>query len=141
MNNWLKSTLGLSAAAAFVLFAQYGKPFVVALDGAFRFLFKLAADAPLGASSFALALALAVGVQPLLYTAMKQLRCPESRDFLVMAAALVVAVAVMWIQLHTLQGLLLGLLAGFAAPHVFKGITALIRLARPKPTAGEPPAS
>lgn len=139
MNNWLKSTLGLSAAALFVLFAQYGKPFITALDGAVRFLFKLSAEAPLGASSFALAMALAVGIQPLLYTAFKQMRCPESQEFVVMALALLVAVAAMWIQLHTLQGLLLGLLAGFAAPHAYKGIVVLIRLAWPNP-AGTPPA-
>lgn len=138
MNNWLKSTIGISAAAAFVLFAQYGKPFFVALDGAFRFLFKLADQAPLGVSSFVLALALAVGVQPLLFTAFKQMRCPESQEFAVMALALVVAVAVMWVQLHTLQGLLLGLLAGFAAPHVYKGIVVLIRLAKPN-RPGTPP--
>lgn len=138
MNNWIKSTLGLSVVGVFVLFAQYGAPFITALDGAFRFLFKLAADAPLGVTSFALAMGLAVGVQPLLYAAFKQMRRHESQEFVVMALALVVAVAAMWIQLRTLQGLLLGLLAGFAAPHAYKGILVLIRISKPTPAGTSP---
>jgi len=130
MNAWLKSTLGISAAGLLVLLAANGKALVDVLLAAWLFLLKLAATAPLGVSSFALALALAVLVQPFVRRWIAPLvACTASRDFLVESAALAVGFAVMWGQLRSINGALLGILAGLLAPYVHKGAAALLALA------------
>ena len=137
MKTGMKSALGVSAAGLFVVIAANGANFVNAMKAAWLFLVMLAATAPLGVSSFALASALAIAAQPFARRWLPHLRCPMSREFIVESLALCIGVGVMWVQLHTLNGLLLGLLAGFSAPYLQKGIAAGISLAW-RALSGEP---
>lgn len=127
MNAWLKSTLGISAAGLLALVALHGKAFIASLEAAFLFLFKLAHDAPLGVGSFALALSLAVVAQAFVARFIV-VRCARSRDLIVAMLGLVIGTGVMWIQLHTLDGLLLGLLAGFMSPFAYLTLAAVASL-------------
>lgn len=126
MNKFFKSTLGISAAGLLVLLAANGAALVDAALGAWQFLLTLADTAPLGLSSFVLALALAVAAQPFVRKWIApRVGCVPSREFVIESAALAIAVVVMWIQTRDLSGLLLGILAGFAAPYVQKALAAL----------------
>jgi hypothetical protein len=125
MNNFFKSTLGISAAGLLVLLAANGAALVAAAGGAWTFLLTLAHTAPLGLSSFALALALGIAVQPFLRKWLPDLGCHASREFLIESAALTIGILVMWGQLRTLGGLLLGILAGLMAPYAQKGLAAV----------------
>lgn len=124
MNNWFKSLFGVSGAAFLVLMATNGKELVAAFEAAFLFLDKLAETAPLGLGSFALASALAVVIQAFVHRYAASLPCPRSQDFALALVALVVGTGVMYLQLRTLNGLLLGLLAGFSAPFLYQGVAA-----------------
>lgn len=126
-----KTTLWSSAGlAAFVaLMATNGKAFFDALLGVPVFLQKLSEVLPLGLFSFALALALSGFVW--LFAERWIPVEAKGRDFIAETAALLFAIAAAWLQSHTLQAVLLGSLAGFASPYVFKGVIALWAL-RPK---------
>lgn len=125
MNGIVKSTLGISIGGLLVLIATNGPALAEALNGLWLVLLKFSETAPLGLSSFLLSLALGVASQPFLRRWMPALRCPLSRDFLIDSSAIVIALAVMLAQMRSLQGWMLGLLAGFMAPHVFRGLAAL----------------
>jgi hypothetical protein len=129
MNGGVKSVFGVSLAGLFIVLAVNGAAFVQAAQAAWLFLLSLSTTAPLGVSSFFMASALAIVSQPFLRKWLPHLRCPMSREFIIESAALGIGVGVMWAQLHTLNGLLLGLLAGFSAPYIQKGIAACIALA------------
>jgi hypothetical protein len=140
VNKFFKSTLGVSLAGLIVLLATNGAALVNAALGAWQFLLTLADTAPLGLSSFVLALALAVAAQPFVRKWIApRVACLASREFVIESAALVIAIAVMWIQTRDLSGLLLGILAGFAAPYVQKALAALGALAY-RAYVGEPDA-
>lgn len=129
MNSLVKSMIGTGITGLIVIMALHGAAFVEAMNAAWLFLLKAADDAPLGLSSFFLAMALAIASQPFLRKWLPAMPCRQSREFLVESTALVIGVAVMWLQLHTLYGLLLGLLAGLVAPYIQKGFAAAIALA------------
>jgi hypothetical protein len=138
MNNWLKSTIGVSLAGFIIILAANGAAFFEALQAGWLFLLKLGASAPLGLSSFLLALAMAVAAQPFLRKWLPQhVRCIESREFLIESIALAIGIGVMYGQLRTLNGLLLGILAGLLAPYLQKGIAMLVALSL-RATVGDP---
>jgi hypothetical protein len=128
MNNFFKSMLGISLAGFLVLLASNGAALVDAAGGAWTFLLTLAHTAPLGLSSFVLALALGIAAQPFLRKWLPALQCHASREFIVESVALAIGIAVMWVQLRSLSGLLLGILAGLLAPYVQKGFAAVAGL-------------
>lgn len=130
MNRWIQSTLGLSFAALIALVAAHGVKFFEALQAAWLFLLKLAEGAPMGLTSFLLALALATVSQPYLRRVLPAMRCDRTREFLVESVALAIGVLVMWVQLRTVQGMLLGLLVGFVAPYLQKAIVASFSVIR-----------
>lgn len=115
--------------AALALIAANGAQLLELVTGVWLFLVKLSDTAPLGLASFALALALGILSRPFLVRYLPAMPCHVSREFLIDASALLIGVGVMFGQLRTLNGLLLGLLAGFAAPLVARGIGAAWSLA------------
>ena len=135
MDGWLKKTLGLGFGGLVALVALYGDKFWTAAEGALRFMTLLAAQAPLKVGSFFLALALAVLAQAFLRPFVR-LKCPQSDQLLLSGVGLAFGVGVMALQLHTLNGVLLGLMAGFASPFVYQLLAAGFRLAlRPRTEA------
>ncbi len=115
-------------AAAVTLLATNGAALLEVVAGVWLFLLKLSDTAPLGLASFLLALGLGVLSRPFLLRYLPPMPCHSSREFVIDTAALVIGVGVMFGQLRTLNGALLGLLAGFAAPLVARGIAALWNL-------------
>lgn len=116
---------GASIGAAVGLIVANGAKLLEIGQGTWLFLLNLSETAPLGLSSFLLALALAVASRPFLLSYLPAMPCHVSRDFVIDTAALVIGFGVMYGQLRTLNGALLGLLAGFAAPLVARGLSAL----------------
>ncbi len=120
-------------AAVLAAIALNGARILEVASGAWLFLLNLSATAPLGLVSFLLALALGVASRPFFLHYLPPMPCKASRDFVIDASALVIGVGVMFAQLRTLNGLLLGLLAGFAAPLIAKALGALFGLTRRNP--------
>jgi hypothetical protein len=121
---WTITSAGLVALLTAV--AMNGDKVLQVVVGTWLFLLKLSETAPLGLSSFLLALALAITSRPFLLRYLPPMPCRQSRDFVVDLIALAIGFGVMFAQLRTLDGALLGILAGFAAPLLAKGIGALI---------------
>lgn len=132
MNRWVQSTMGVSAAALLVLLASNGKQLVEALEAAWLFLMKLSETAPMGLASFAMALTLAVLAQAFVSRVIEQLKCASSREVVRSAVSLLFGFSVMYLQLPTVKGALLGLLAGFAGPFAYQAVAALCGLIRPR---------
>ena len=122
MNDTFKSLFGASLAGLFALFAMNGEEFFASCKAAWLFLLHMTSSAPLGLSSFVLALALGVVTQASLHHWIPRWDNRAMRQFVIESTALAVGVGVMWLQLHSLDGLLLGLLAGFMAPWIQKAI-------------------
>lgn len=137
MDKWLKSTLGIGFGGLIALVALYGDKFWTAGEGAVRFMALLADKAPLGSGSFALALALGTLAQAFLAPFVK-LKCESSRQLVLMVVGLLFGLGVMVLQLPTLNGVLLGLMAGFIAPFAYQLLAVAWRLAlraaKPEPS-------
>lgn len=123
-NRWAKSVFGASGLAVLIAVAANGNNLVAVATSAFRFLLLLAKDAPLGLKSYAIATALAVLVQAFVNRYAAQLPCPRSRELALSSLALGIGFAVMYAQLRTLNGALLGLMCGFSAPFVYQLVAA-----------------
>ncbi len=110
--------------------ALNGSKLLEVATGGWLFLLNLSSTAPMGLVSFLLALGVGIASRPFLLHYLPPMPCKASRDFVIDVFALALGVGVMFAQLRTLNGLLLGLLAGFAAPLVAKGLGALFGLTR-----------
>ena len=130
---------GTITAAGFVAvlgaIALNAKPLIDAAAAGWAFLGKATSSTPLGLGAFLIALGLATASQPFLRRVSPLLRCAATRELLIQSAALVIAVAAMWLLMQDqgpkarLYALLLGAFAGFVAPYLFLAIQALIGLA------------
>lgn len=115
----------LTAVAALVtLIATNGPALVEALHAAWLFMLALSKDAPLGLSSFLLAVTLSVAVQLTVRRHWPQTHL-ATRALAIDAIGIVVAFLAVWLQMRTSFGMLLALLAGFMAPTVSRGVQAL----------------
>lgn len=134
MNNWVKSTLGVSLAAFLVLIATYGAQLVEAIKALWLLLIEASKTAPLGLSSFGVAFGLAVLSRWFLRKWIPHLKCPLSRDFIIDGAALLIGVSVTWLQMAAnapidrLNALWIGLAAGLSAPLAYNFFAALVGL-------------
>ncbi len=116
--------------------ATNGTKFAEGMHAVWLFVIGLTDTAPLGLSSFLLATGLAVGAQAMLARWLPLFKCAKSRDLVTDVAAFAVGFGVMWLQTRgqadpaaRLNGLLLGALAGFMAPYVFKAVAAIVAMA------------
>lgn len=134
MNNWIKSSLGVTVAGLIVLFATYGQPFVEALKALWLLVLDMSKSAPLGLASFGIALSLATGSRWFMRKWVPYIAgCPLSRDFIVDASALVIGVTVTMAQMwgspqDRLSALWLGVGAGLVAPLLYNGLAAVFGL-------------
>ena len=126
-------------AAAVTLLATNGTTLLEVAKGTWLFLVTLSDTAPLGLTSFLLAVSLAMLVRPMLKKYLPPL--PENpsqrdvtrRDAAVDFPAVVLGALVMFLQLRTLNGALLGIMAGLLAPQLAKLIAVLWGAVRPQP--------
>ncbi|MEA9759764.1 hypothetical protein VDF70_11945 [Xanthomonas campestris pv. raphani] len=127
MNAEIKSGLGISLAGLATFIALHGSAFAEGAQALWLFLVKITQDVPLGTGSFLLALVLATISQPMLRRWLPHSRAnhtKHARTFLVEFVALVVGFGVMWALTGTMPGILLGLVAGFAAPFFYRAAAA-----------------
>jgi hypothetical protein len=125
------ATIGWTATlvAVVTLLATNGKALVEAFHAAWLFMLTLAEGAPLGLSSFVLAVALSVAVQIVVRRHWPAEHLAR-RALAVDAIGIGVAFLAVWLQMRTNFGMLLALLAGFMAPTVSRGVAALWCLRR-----------
>lgn len=96
-----------------------------ALDGAWKFLILITQTAPAGVWSFVIAAVFPAIALPWLKKGTPKNWHPASRDFILETIALVAGIALAWLPWQTLQGLLVGIMAGFASPYLCKGVLAV----------------
>ena len=146
MNGRLRAVSWATIAAAVTLVATHGEAFIAALMGLPRLVAAWSSQMPFGAMSFLLAVALAACACAFTLRWLPVCRNDASKHFVAETLAIVVAVAVSILQqpdnkpADFLTSLWLGLLAGFSAPWMVRGIrAALVGLkAERRDDAGEP---
>lgn len=125
MNKTAAAAGSASLTTIVILFAMHGKNVGEALMSLWLVMVAFSKDAPLGLSSFLLSLAMATFSQPFLRKWLPLLDHREARRFIIDASAIGIGFAIMWVQLRTLPGLMLGILAGLAAPPIAKAGSAI----------------
>lgn len=117
----LKAATGLSLGGLLVLFSLHGEAFWRGALGAWNFLLVITKTAPMGLASFFAALLLGT----LLCIALKRGVPPSAnahaRGFWIETLVGIVAMAVAWLQVRGMSGLLFGAFAGLLAPYTAKG--------------------
>lgn len=147
MTDEKKTNTGLTIASVVLLIgaiASNSKPLADGIMGVLLVLVAFTEKAPLGLSSFLLALGLGMLILPPLRFIIRRRfptieRDAELRRFIAGALALFVGTATMYAQLHTLQGLLTGILAGLLAPWLMQGLQALWNFGARLLSGGTPP--
>lgn len=122
MSDPIKTLTGVSLAGVVGLFALYGEKFWESARAAWLFLLEITKTAPLGLASFFAALTLATMLVLALDRWIPGCDNKHGRRALIEVAALVAAVYLSWLQIHNLNGLLFGVLAGLMAPLVARCI-------------------
>ena len=132
MNDKLKAVFGVGFAGFIALVAMYGKPFLDALQGLPLVLQAFAKSMPLGVGSFFMSLALA-GFSYEFAVRWLPCRADGRRPyFAAETVALVVGVAVTCVLQGRgaapamLKAVMLGILAGYAAPWIAKGVESIV---------------
>lgn len=106
--------------------ALNGSKLIEFASGAWAFLLNLSATAPMGVVSFLLALTLGLLVRPALQKYLPP--CPEHptrREGAIDFSGVLVGFVVMYAQLPTFYGVLLGIMVGLLAPQLAKLIALL----------------
>ncbi|MDR7193363.1 hypothetical protein [Luteimonas terrae] len=124
--SYVKPSLYAAAAAMLAAVATHGKGFVESLHAAWLFLRLVSADMPLGLASFLLALGLSTLVVASLRTHVPHsARFPaHARTLGIEAFVLLVGIVTMYVQLPTLLGVLLGVVAGLGGPLMHRMVAA-----------------
>lgn len=131
-----KAAAGITITTLLAIVAAVGanlKGIAEGINGLWLVLLAFSEKAPLGLTSFLLALALAMLVlPPWRFIVRRHFAAIEAdaelRRFIAGSIALFVGTATMFAQLHSLQGLLTGILAGLLAPWLLQGLQALWNL-------------
>jgi ABC-type spermidine/putrescine transport system permease subunit II len=125
MKDPFKAITGVSLAGVVALFALYGEKFWESARAAWLFLLQITQTAPLGLASFFAALMLGTMTCLALDRWLPPFKNNHTRRVLQEMSGLAVAVGLSWLQLHQLNGLLFGVLAGLMAPLVARMLLAL----------------
>lgn len=96
-----------------------------ALNGTWKFLLLMTSTAPLGVWSFIIA-----AIFPAVFLAWLNHGVPQSwlvrsRDFWLQTVAILAGILLAWLPWQTLNGFLVGLMAGFMSPYLCRAGTAL----------------
>lgn len=130
MNGRMQAVSWATVATVVTLVATHGQAFFEAMVGLPRLIAAWSSEMPLGAGSFLLSIALAAGACAFTLRWLPACRNDASKHFIAETVSIVVAVAVSILQqpgtrsANFLTSLWLGLLAGFAAPWMVRGIRA-----------------
>lgn len=125
MSDPIKALTGVSLGGGIVLAAMYGKQFWESAVAAWLFLLQITQTAPLGLASFFAALLLGTMVCLALDRWLPPFSNNHTRRVVQEVTGLGSAVLLSWLQLHQLNGLLFGVLAGLMAPLVARMLLAL----------------
>lgn len=101
--------------------------FIDSFAAAWGFLI-LISGGPLGVYAAAAALLGSMGVTQYAKRYLPATPCHASRDFIIDSIALAAGVLCAWLPMQNVNGMLLGLLAGFASPYFWKGTAAVAGL-------------
>lgn len=133
MNGRVQALSWGTIAAAVVLVATHGESFLAAMMGLPKLVAAWSSQMPFGALSFLLSLGVAAGACAFLLRWLPVCSNDASKHFAAETVTLLVAVAVSVLQTRSstpgdmLTALWLGLLAGFSAPWMVRGIRAGVR--------------
>ena len=100
--------------------------FIENVEAAYKFLVLITRDSPIGLWSAAAALVISPTLGHALRRYFPKRRRRVTCDFIVESAILCASVLVAWLPWQTLNGLLIGVICGFAAPYFWKGADALV---------------
>src|SRR5690606_36448825 len=126
MNNKIKNSIFGLLGAIIVGWTMYGTKSIEALHAAWLFLLGMSKEAPLGLSSFALSVAISVLAQLFMRRHFTPDNMPAAtRSTVIDSAGVLIGLVVMYLQLSTTKGMLLGIMAGFVSPWVSRIVAAL----------------
>lgn len=90
------------------------------IEGVWFFLLRITESAPIGVWSFLIAVVVPVCLVARVRQALPRDWHPTSRDAIVETAALAVGILLAWLPWQTLNGALVGIVAGLASPYIAK---------------------
>lgn len=101
--------------------------FLRSLEAGWHFLL-LISNGPLGVYTVLAALIAAGGSVPILKRAAAAIDHEDTRVLIVDCTSVAIAVAVAWVPMRNLNGLMIGLIAGLASPYFWRAFTAVAKL-------------
>ena len=129
MNNTAKTSVWVLLGAAAVGFATHGTKIIEALHAAWLFLIGMSKEAPLGLTSFLLAVAVSVLVQLFLRRHWRPAGATSAGfSTRVDSIGVAIGIAAMYVQLSTTKGMLLAIMAGFVSPWVSRLVATVVCL-------------